>query len=58
MVELWPTDMRTGLWCDICQMPSRVEFRLATMCEHGVTLLAGAATACTGCDDVRYGEDG
>lgn len=48
-IELWPVNLRTGLWCTRCQLPSMVEFDLATIGDDGVTVVAEAATVCTEC---------
>jgi hypothetical protein len=42
--------MRTGLWCERCALPSRVEVDALWLRESGVTVL-GTFTTCTDCGD-------
>lgn len=49
MVELSPTNVRVGLWCDTCHLPSRVELDLARLDDGGVTLAYREVSLCTEC---------
>lgn len=48
-VELWPVNIRTGLWCNTCQLPGVVAFNLATLGPDGVAVTDDAAELCTEC---------
>jgi hypothetical protein len=36
-ITLMPGDPTTGLWCDQCALPSRIEVPLHMLTQHGVT---------------------
>ncbi len=49
LVDLWPTNVRTGLWCDTCHLPGRVELDLSRLDDGGVTLAYRDVSLCTEC---------
>ncbi|WP_156895282.1 hypothetical protein [Rhodococcus sp. 2G] len=48
-IELWPVNIRTGLWCTTCHLPSMVEFDLAMIGNEGVTVIGETSSVCTEC---------